>query len=210
MAGFYKVAVKGTAGGQEIINVLYYSTLAPDTLTWDAGVAEDLGQAVLDAWAETFIPWYPQAYTLQSADVSMVNEDGAVTSPFTVTVVDPITGAQANGLATPGQCIIAKFNCEPVTLVNSHPVPKRSYLALGPQGEANIGDDGAFAQVANWQTASTAVLTQGHLIGVTEYLPHRVGRTTTANAAGVGRVTAVIIRPFASFRRSRIRKPTGN
>lgn len=210
MAGFYKVSILGTAAGQDITNILYYSAGTPDTLTWDAGVAADLGQSVLDAWIEQIVALMPNAYTLTGADVSMVNEDGEVTSPYTVSVADTAVGAQGGAIATAGMCAIVKFNCEPATLLNTHPVPKRSYIAVGPLSEAQVDPDGTLTVQAAYQTAATPAFTQGHLIGLQEFEPYRVGRTVGIVPAGVGKVVGAVVRPFSSFRRSRLRAPSGS
>lgn len=210
MAGFYKAVVQGTALGQEINNILYYSTLAPDALGWDAGVAADLGQSIADAWVETALPLLPTEYQFEGVVMSMVNEDGVTTSPYTVPVSDTGTGASASAIGTVAQVLIYKFNCDPVTLINPHPVPRRSYVAFGPMLESQINPNGQIATPAGFQTMGDALFTQGHLIGATEYLPHRVGRTVGSTSAGVGRVVNGIVRPFSSFRRSRLFKPTGS
>jgi len=209
MAGFYKIVLRGTAEGQDINNILYYSTLTPDILVFDPDVAFDLGEAALSAWQTQMLAQMPNTYTAEGADVSMVDEDGIVTSPFTVTVSDPVPGAKIDQTGSVGVVAIAKFNCIPAVLANTRPVPKRSYLAIGPLTEAAVGPDGSFLLQATYQPLVEAATVQGHLIGATQFVAYRVGRTIGADLAGVGRVSSVVVRPFSSFRRSRLLSPTG-
>jgi hypothetical protein len=210
MAGFYKCLVKGTAAGQAVNNILYYSTVAPDAIVWDASVATALGQAVVDAWEESALNAYPQAYAFSGVDVSMVDEDGEVSSPFTVSVVGTGAGVYSDLLATPGITAILKFNCSPAVLVNARPVPKRSYLAIGPLAEGWVADDGLYTQASRTAQYVGPAVTQGHLIGATPFVPYRVGRTEGARVAAVGLVVSSVVRPYASFRRSRLRRPSGS
>lgn len=210
MAGFYKVVVQGTAMGQDINNILYYSTATPDVVSWDADAAAELGQDVADAWVETALPLLPAEYSFSGTVVSMVNEDGVTISPFTVPVADTGTGGSASAIGTVAQVLIYKFNCNPATLVNAHPVPRRSYIAFGPMLESQINPGGQIATPAGFQTMGDALFTQGHLVGAANLVPYRVGRTVGSTQAGVGRVVSGIVRPFSSFRRSRLTRPTGN
>ncbi len=217
MAGFYKVVIKGTASGQEINNILYYAPLVPGTETFEEDVAAALGPAVTGAWKTHMLPLLSSNYALQGADVSMIDEDGGILSPFVVSTPDSGAGGSATAPETMGMCYIAKFNCTPVAEVAPHPVPRRSYLAIGPITADAAGASGLVTGLAGLSASFTAAFTQGHLISGTLFYPYRVGRTyppSTANPegtlAGVGRVHSIILRPYVSFRRSRLFSPTGN
>lgn len=217
MAGFYKVLLRGVSQGQEINNIIYYAPLAPLNETFEELVATDLGEAVNAAWKSTCMTLISNQYAFQGSDVTMVDENGDILSPFVVSVSDTGAGGQTSAIDGPGRVIIAKFNCTPVSQASGHPVPRRSYLAIGPIAGDAIGTTGILLNQVAWQAQVTPMLTQGHLISGTEYLPYRVGRTTggtesqpTVVPAGVGRVHSVVARPYTSFRRSRMASPTGN
>lgn len=217
MAGFYKVALRGVAAGQEIINVLYYAPIDPSSEAFIEADASDLGAAVNAAWKAEIMPALASTYVFQGSDVSMVDEDGRILSPYVVSVSDTGNGADATAPETVGMVLIAKFNCTPVSQVPGHDVPRRSYLAIGPVSSAVMGASGLVASPSSYTSIFTDAFTQGHLINTLLYYPYRIGRTKTATAedpnpppAGVGRVHSVVCRPYVSFRRSRLFSPTGN
>jgi hypothetical protein len=210
MPTFYKCLIRGTTGAQEINNILYYAPVIPSELAFNPDDAADLGAAVGSAWMTQLGSGLPTTYTCESVDVSMVDEDGVTVSPYVVPSLIGIDG-QATGVTEGfGGVAIAKFNCTPVAEAPGHPVPRRSYIAIGPLTNDDTASNGALSTQATWQTRATAATTQGHLINAVSFVPYRVGRTELGSVAGVGRVVAVIVRPFASFRRSRIQRPTGN
>lgn len=217
MAGFYKVVLRGAASGQEINNILYYAPAVPTGETFSEADAAALGAACNSAWKASLMTGLASQYAFQGCDVSMVDEDGRILSPFVVSVSDSGAGGDATAPETVAMVLIAKFNCTAVAEAAPHPVPRRSYLAVGPVGANTQGASGLVTDVSMWNTAFTAVFTQGHLINATQYLPYRVGRTVepstenpTGTLAGVGRVHSVVCRPYVSFRRSRLFSPTGN
>lgn len=207
-ATFYKTVLRAIVGPEEFNTILYYGTVVPSVSTFDAGIAEDLGTAVGAAWIAEMLPLLPTQYNFQSIDVSMVDQDGVTTSPYVVTVATPGTGASVNTLDTYAQCLIAKFNCTPLA-ETGHPVPRRSYIAIGPLGSEHIAPGGILLNQSTWQTAVEDAVTGGHLVGATSYVPYRIGRTKGLVSAGNGRVVAVTVRPYTSFRRSRLVSPTG-
>ena len=149
--------------------------------------------------------------------MSMVDEDGATVSPFVVSVPKTAVGNAGAPASTAAQVLIYKFNCEFVSEAPGHSVPRRSYLAIGPIPEANIDPDGSITNAATWEGALDAALLDGHLVNLVDFVPYRVGRTpepTLANPtptpAGVGRVVNGLVRPFSSFRKSRMRRPSGS
>lgn len=217
MAGFYKVVIRAVCVGQEINNILYYAPIDPSSEAFNEADAEDLGNAVAAAWIAQVVPQLASIYTLQGTDVSMVDETGAVISPFIVSTTNPATGGNVGSADGPGACVILKFNCTPVLQAPGHSVPRRSYIAVGPQVSEGIGTSGLITNLAPWQAAAEAALTQGHLINAVQMLPYRIGRDHPASPTdptnvpgGVGAVHSVVARPYISFRRSRMFSPTGN
>ncbi len=210
MPHFYKCVLRGTAGAQEINNILYYSSLVPTDFPFNEDDASDLGLAVGTAWMNELQSSLPSAYTLDSVDVSMVDEDGVTVSDFVITQDINRSGGNAGVTEGYGAVCIAKFNCHTVAEAAGHPVPRRSYLAIGPLHSNDTGSNFALLTQAAWQTAVSAAVTGNHLIGISPLYPYRVGRTKGTSLAGVGRVASVTVRPFASFRRSRLQSPTGN
>lgn len=208
-ATFYKAVLRAIVGPEEFNTILYYGTLVPSVSTFDPQIAEDLGTAIGAAWNAEIVPAQPTQYNFQSIDMSMVDQDGVTTSPYVVTVPTPGVGAVTSTLDTYAQVLIAKFNCTPLA-ETGHAVPRRSYIALGPLSSEMIAPGGILLQQASWQTRLEDATTQGHLVGATSYVPYRIGRTKDGRAAGNGRVVAVTVRPYTSFRRSRLVSPTGS
>lgn len=217
MPTFYKAVVKATALTQEINTILYYGTAVPTTMSFDAGIAEDLGNAIGTAQGTSFSAQLPTVVEWQSVDVSMVDDDGETVSPYIVTV--PLTGFGTinEPVDTVAMVAIAKFNCSYVAESSPHSVPRRSYVCIGPVLASQIGQGGALSNVSALQTAAEAAFTQGHLISGTLYQPYRIGRTVAPSTddpdgslAGVGRVVSVTVRPYVSYRRSRLIRPNGS
>jgi hypothetical protein len=216
MPTFYKCLVQSSVAGQDINNILYYAPVVPTSLAFDPVVADALGDAVASAWADQIRPLLSNQVAPQLVEVSMVDADGFVVSPYAVTVPMGGTSSIGDPLATAAMVLIWKFNCSAVAEAPGHSVPRRSYLAIGPLTEAQVGTDGLIAIQAGAATALAAATTEGHLISGTQFVPYRIGRTSgptvsdpSGVAAGVGRVVSGIVRPYASFRRSRLRRPTG-
>lgn len=206
---FYKVVIRGTADGQDIQNILYYSTITPDTLTFDSDAAVELGGDVGNAWQTSIMPRLPNNYVLHGTTVSLIDENGDVIGPFSVEVPDIATGSGIDPTATPGLVTIGAFQTVPVAQYPTHPNPKRSYLAIGPLTETSVGDRGEIVPAGTFDAAFIPFLTQGHLVGPTNYVPYRIGRTTPTSVSGVGEVVGAVMRPYASFRRSRLYSPRG-
>ncbi len=217
MAGFYKVVVRGVAAGQEINNILYYAPVDPSNEQFNEDDATDLGAAVNGAWKNQVLAGLASTYSFQGTDVSMVDETGSILSPFVVSVPDTGAGGDTTAPETVGMVLIVKFNCTAVSQAVGHPVPRRSYLAIGPI-TANVGGaSGLVSNPAAYTTTYTAAFAQGHLINTLQFLPYRVGRNGPPTAeypqgtpAGVGRIHSLVCRPYVSFRRSRLFSPTGN
>ena len=149
--------------------------------------------------------------------LTMVDDDGVTVSDYVVTA--PLTGDGANveTVDTVALVAIAKFNCSTVSQSTPHPVPRRSYVCVGPLTVSQIGQGGALVQQPAMQAAATAAFTQGHLVNGTQYEPYRIGRTVEPSTAdpdgslaGVGKVVAVTVRPYCSYRRSRMIRPNGS
>lgn len=217
MPTWYKVVVKATALTQEVNTILYYGTQTPSTITWDPAVAEDLGELVGSAQASSFTAQLPTVFEWQSADISMVDDDGETVSPYIVTVPLGGTGALSEAVDTVAMVAIAKFNCNFVSESSPHSVPRRSYVCIGPVLASQIGQGGALSNVAALQAGAETAFTQGHLISGTIYDPYRIGRTVAPSTAdpdgslaGVGKVVSVTVRPYVSYRRSRLIRPNGS
>lgn len=217
MAGFYKVVVRGVAAGQEINNILYYAPAVPINESFNEDDALDLGTAVNAAWKAQVLAGLASTYSFQGSDISMVDQTGGILSPFVVSVPDTGAGGDVTAPETVGMVLIVKFNCTPVSEADGHPVPRRSYLAIGPITAAVPGASGLIPNPSAYTATYTAAFAQGHLINATQYVPYRVGRNGPPTAefpqgrpAGVGRIHSLVCRPYVSFRRSRLFSPTGN
>jgi len=206
---YYKLAVKGVASGQNVVNILYYGDSGGDPFTsYDEGRALDLA----DAWGEVVIAdWLtalPESYTLVELEVTGVNPNGVTTSPYAV--IDPVNSPGLEGSVTSGAMICAIVAFQTSLGFSASINVKRSYIAFGPVTEAFVNADqsltGAFATLMAPILISLASPIGGSL---DDYVPVRIGRTVSPNPIHVGKVNGITLRPYASTRKSRKRTPRG-
>lgn len=207
---FWKARLIGSALGQDIQNILYYGPLVPGVGVFDPGVGQELGEAINDAFKASVLPYLTSRYSFQGCVLSEVDADGTVTSPYEVVV--PATGNGGDDGHTTGAdmvAIVALFT-ESFPTAGGRPVPKRSYLALGPITVNGVGTDGILMWTQATRNAIVAWATGGHQVGASVVVPYRVTRPTPRRATGaLGRVVSAQVRPYKSQRESRERTPTG-
>lgn len=207
--GYYRLAIEGEYQAQAITNVLFYGSIggAPFS-SWTSAMALDL----IDVWGETFLPEYvnplPTAYNLNNLSVSYVDARG-VTDPttFQVNVGQNVPGTQAVSTDTQALVAVIAFNTD-VAVGATLPM-KRSYIAYGPLQNAYVGDNAKIQPTGLTAINPIADLLNELMVGsVGSFYPVRVGRTVAPAPIRVGRVLSAFVRPTASFRRSRLPKPT--
>jgi len=147
MSGFAKVVLRGKAGSQEIINVLWYRSDDWVPLVDLAIVThlDVLTQAVIDHVWPALRDLLTDDYSLK--DVTAVPYDGSLVEVapggFTRTVNE--AGTQASDLFdTFGHTANIRFFCGPLVDISGIGVNKRNrgYFALGPIGNAVVTNEG--------------------------------------------------------------------
>lgn len=210
MPSFYEVTIIGTAQGQVINNVLYYLRDVGVPGLFDQAEAIAVGDAALDNWVANVLPSLSSSYALQGCNVDFIDENRTSLAPFLQGRSRSGAGGSAGTLDTPALVMIVSFQTTFIASGTGLRNPRRSYLALGPLNNAQVGDGGALA------------LTAGEIIDVTDALeasltlstgptlpPARVGTDNADGEPSAGIIASATIRPYASFRRSRLRPASG-
>jgi len=213
----YKLTVRGSAVGVEILNTLYYvqdDVYIPDIDLIAGGLAAEwIAQFAPSSGASPWCETLSSIYSFAGVSVMVINTltgDDVLQAPIELDGgrVGAVSGS-ANGAA-------------PCAILNMHPfsneiaageyIPRRSYLAYGPLADTQIGDGGG---IAGWPTVFGTLrskLTDSLEFVVTaneiSMSPVRWGKAgPTDPLAGTGgyfHVASVGVRQTASFRRSRV------
>ena len=157
---FYKVVLNGSCEGQDIKNVLYYrSGLGVDvsglTLAGTQALAGNIKQEI---WPKMKV-LMPNNYTLETIDVSAINDEFQLVYQMPYSEVVQETGSDAGAIIGPALCMNIKFNLEPTSIVNGIKPPSRGYIAVGPLTAGAVQEDGYFVPMHMTSAAMTAFLT---------------------------------------------------
>lgn len=205
----YEVTIDAACEGQQINNILYYAHLAPTNNGWDPDRAADLGAAVNVAWQAEALWLLPSQYEFFGCSIRGLDLDRVPVSTYPVGVGMLDNGNLTSDIETPGLCAIAAFDLVTATEYESERVPRRSYIALGPLTQGQVTDEGRLTLDGTNQSDMEALLEQGHFVDGVQMSPVRLGFDNAAGQPGIGAVANARFRPFASFRRSRLRRPSG-
>lgn len=204
-----KVAIKGVASGQNIVNLLYFGDDAGDSfLSYPAAQIADIGDALNESLTEDWLGALPDEYTLTEYAISTVDDRGVTNSPYDVIIPVNESGIQGGTQAGAMLCAIVPFQTDvaPNAALNM----KRSYIAFGPVNDTFVDDDQSLTAAFAALLAPILITLGSTLVGaVGEYVPVRVGRTVSPAPVRVGKVSAISLRPYASVRRSRMKNPRG-
>lgn len=140
---FYKVVLNGACQGQDIKNVLYYrSGLGVDvsglTLAGTQALAGNIKQEIWPLMKAVM----PNDYTLETIEVSAINDEFQVVYQMPYSEVVNETGNIDATLAGPAMCFNIKFNLEPTSILNGIKPPSRGYVAIGPLNPQNVSENG--------------------------------------------------------------------
>ena len=133
MTTFFKLVMNGSCMGQDIRNIFYYRS----------GVGIDMSglplagaPAVAANWVQEVWPkvkaFMPNQYTLDTVDVSPINNEFELIYQMPVSEFVGEPGAQTNPTFGIASCAIFKFRLEPTSILNGIKPPSRGYVALGP------------------------------------------------------------------------------
>lgn len=208
--GFINVDVVGVAGGQQIVNKLYYGNDVGESFLFNDAFMASFGAA----WSATFLEdWLGEQttrYTLSQLEVRAVDARGNVISENAAEIGINAAGDIDNAIPGAGLAAILSIKTTSVSSEESRSL-KRSYLAWGPVPSVFITDP--TGELTN--TAKTAYATIAALIGTSllisaiEYVPVRVGRTVAPATVAVGTIVSVTVKPFVQPRKSRFPRTDG-
>lgn len=209
MAVYYKAVLSGTYQGQNIVNVLFFSDVGGVPFSaWSATTAAQLADAIEAVIAPEYVLNLPSTYNLDLITVTAINDRGITVSDYEVSVSPGLPGGAV--VNSEGQAQVAIIAYQTTTAPGAGRNVKRSYLAYGPLHDSSQSSDGTLdgTYVVGLVTLLEALLDPLGSAGP-DFYPIRVGRTVDPAPTAVGRVTQVVVRPFASFRKSRKTRPTG-
>lgn len=205
----YEVTLDAACEGQQINNILYYANLAPTNNGWDPDRAADLGAAVNVAWQAEALWLLPDTYEFFGCSLRGLDINRAPVSTYPVGAGLLDNGNLTTDNETPGIVAIAAFDLITATEYESERVPRRSYIALGPLVQSQVTSEGRLTLDGTNQADMEALLEQGHFVDGVNMSPVRLGFQNAAGQPAIGAVVNARFRPFASFRRSRLRRPSG-
>lgn len=209
MPVFYKAVFSGSYQGQAIVNVLYYgSDGGVGFSAWSPTEAAQLGSELELLVVPEYLPSLPSTYTLAEIVVSAVDERGVTVSDYEVSV--PINEPGGSAVNSEGQAQVAIIAFQTTKAPEGDRNVKRSYLAYGPLHDSSQASDGALESAYAAGLADLLIILFTNLSSLTgDFVPMRVGRTVAPNPVALGKVSGITLRPYASFRKSRKRRPTG-
>lgn len=214
----YKISTKATYLGQSIVSTFYYNDFA-EVITDDALavnsrelIANEFLNHILDA-----VLILPLQYDLNMIDIRVAGEAGFFLDSGPIEISPVIQGGNPNTADGGGPTLIIKALLNPI--FSSGFVPKSGYWAWGPISDTLIGPDGAHnLPLIDEQLLETKFSVPLQIfpspVSPTELfiIPVKVskrGINPGQAFTGVNRVVGATVRPFTSFRRSRVTKPTG-
>jgi hypothetical protein len=209
MPNFWKATIQASGFGQEFINVLYYVDDATGTATFDTARMGELANELDDLWEAGPCLNLPTGYVGEQVSVVLVDDQNETISPFAVEATASFAGNGTVSLATAAACAVIGFRVGPMAEGQTDPTPKRSYIAVGPLAESIVADNGLIGLTTMQQEAFMGDLAAVIVGSLGDYRPCRVGRGRADLQPSYGEVVDTIFRPYASFRRSRLIRPSG-
>lgn len=217
---FYQLTQHGSYLGNDIVNVHWYRSITPygsllDRVAIMEALAAEFQTDVWNSRAPAFIGGYglqdllPTGYTL--VDLTMQAWDDAIVAFTSDPVVVPVGSAGlVNELTNgPAPCCVFRANLAPAAGPGIG-LPKKGYLAIGPLCDTMIGGNGSLntADLAHFQSLadrmSLSIMTEAP---PDELEPIRVKLTRVGGVVtdiGYKTVNSWLVRPIATFRRSRL------
>lgn len=209
MASLYKVTMNGEFWGQSVRNILYYSTTPGISVAQDDASRLSFLDAVATNLTTFFLPNVSTNYFLSSLTGVIVDEDNTVVSTYPVEVSVGEAGERAGATSAPYEVAILAFRLGNPGGILGNVVPRRSYIAIGGLLQSDIGNAGQFQPPSGWDEDMGSTFGSTITSNTLVHSPFRVGSEDAPGSARVGIVNSIVIRPYASVRRSRKIAPTG-
>lgn len=207
--GYLQLILGGRAGGQNVLNILYYGDDAGDPFTFNDA---QMASFVADWEAQFGAGWVggmADTYILETLTAYAVNVHGEVISDNPAQSSPNLQGTDAGDCSSPAVTAIISFQTSSISSIPSRSL-RRSYLAIGPVPEVHVNTNGALTAAAITEYTALAALVSTNLsIGFFEYQPVRLARTASTAMAAVGTIVSAVPQPFVSFRKSRKFRPNG-
>lgn len=207
----WKVVIEGTANTQAILNTLYYTDSVTGNITFSSANASTLNNNIVAFVLPSYLASICNQYSARQITYTIVNELGETVSPHEYVYSISGSGAVTSASSSNGMVGILSFNCTYLFAAQACPVTKRSYLAIGPIAANQMNEDGSLTVgLITALTSLAGAITGTYIVSGSSYIPCRFGRTTPLSPLGsVGRFSQIIVRPYGSFRRSRMVRTTG-
>lgn len=209
MSNVCKLFIQGRQDTQQIGQVLYYSPLPVSNLPFDPATLSTLATRFWNDHSVQFLDFLPPAYSAEQITVSLVDEGNRVVSPFEVSVSIAGVGTGNGESFSAGSTFIIGFYGVPLGGDFLPRVPKRSYIAYGPATENLVDRTGLVLLPALDRANIEAIFEASIDVAGQEYFPIRVGTYKETGATSAMQVSQATFRDYASFRKSRMIRPSG-
>lgn len=210
MSTVYRVQMRGSAQSQKIQNTIYYSNATGASSTFSSTRASDIADHVETNVLPVIALAISSQMTFTSLVVDTVNHLGIQQSPITYERSVSIVGIRGGGLDSVALAAVIAFQCIERNTGQSMRVPKRTYIALGPITSLDTNDDQTYTPTEEALLEDVAdALFAGLTAGATTYFATRMGVANSSGNGAEGFVQDVLVRPKATFVRSRMAPPTG-
>jgi hypothetical protein len=211
MTDYIKLALVGTAQGQEIVNIFYYAETNGDTTkALDPDIRLELAQYFDGTTLPSFVQQISNFYAATELQVSAVNELNQATSNYTVFFPSSESGAVSGDVDGVGQVGIIGFQVSYpfVGAAVGQRVPKKSYIAYGPLVSADVGNGGLIEWDGLVSDDIASALKDTITLSDSAWHPIRIG-TNVDGVGALGWVENVIFRPYVRPRKSRMVRANG-
>lgn len=209
MPSYYKINIQGTAVGQGIQNTLYYAQAGTSSVPTDPVSRLNFLTEWMASAGVFWLDIFPNTYTLQTITGTVVDDDNTTISTFPVGIDVGEEGTAGTMVGQVYEVAIVTFRLSTPAGVVGNIVPRRSYVALGPLVAGTLATSGQYFPPAGWDESVGSALGTTVTSDEVTFSPYRVGSEDAPGNARVGLVSSLIIRPYASVRRSRKIRPTG-
>jgi len=204
-----KMRLNGSAGGQEIDSLLYYTSENGIPINPTPTQLLEFGEEWLTVNALNWTNGLPSVYNLNGLTLSVLDLRGVTISPFEVQVPADVPGLQSSNVDTVALCAILRFYTVPNPTEGGRAM-KRSYLCYGPLSSDFVLTTGEItgAGIVQLDNALGAVTTPVNTTSF-EFSPVRTGRTVAPAPIAVAPVFSATLAPYARWRNSRSLSASG-
>lgn len=209
MSTWYKTVIHGNAEGQDITNTIYHGDISSFVVDDGASTRSTFLNDLDTNLTADLRAVMPSSYTLNRYINTVVSGRNETVSDFEVEKVINLQGTRAGSTAAVANCGILAFRNSSISGLTGNVVPKKTYMAMSPLLEGDVGQDGSWTFPSVPYDNLIAALMTTIPVGFGTYSFVRIGAHRVIGNDRVGLVASISPRPFTSWRRSRAFTPSG-